>query len=188
MYIYMYLLITMHRSAVNHNSGPDDRPDDEEDLATIEAAVVALRRAQARRTLARLSERRGQRTGAQAALPDAVFELLDAVAAAERDGALTVSEAAAALGVDQPRASRLAAQALDARLLRRRADQEDGRRSLLTLTPSGRRTLARIGAFRRGVIAEATGSWSAEDRAVFAALLHRFTQDFTHVTTPTPDT
>ena len=77
-----------------------------EDL--VERALTGLRRAQKRRALARLSERRGERTGPYAALPDAVFELLDAVEAACI--APTVTEAAGELAVDQPRASRLAAQ------------------------------------------------------------------------------
>lgn len=148
------------------------------ELAAIERAVVALRRAQTRRTLARLSVRRGVRTGRHGALPDAVFELLDAVAAAaDRGTPVTVTEAATALAVDQPRASRLAGQALDAGLLRRTADQRDGRRSLLTPTPEGRRTLARISDFRRQVIAEATAAWSPDDQALLATLLTRFVDD-----------
>ncbi|MEV6230756.1 MarR family winged helix-turn-helix transcriptional regulator [Saccharopolyspora shandongensis] len=149
------------------------------DAADIEAAVVALRRAYKRRALARLSERRGVRTGHHAELPDAVFELLDAVESAEdRGGALTVTDAAAVLGVDQPRSSRLAAQALNAGLLRREADQHDGRRSLLALTGEGREVLAKIRDFRRRVIAEATADWAGEDRAALARLLTRFVRDF----------
>ncbi|MEU5852467.1 MarR family winged helix-turn-helix transcriptional regulator [Saccharopolyspora shandongensis] len=109
----------------------------------------------------------------------AVFELLDAVESAEdRGGALTVTDAAAVLGVDQPRSSRLAAQALNAGLLRREADQHDGRRSLLALTGEGREVLAKIRDFRHRVIAEATPDWAGEDRAALARLLTRFVQDF----------
>ncbi|MFF4353075.1 MarR family winged helix-turn-helix transcriptional regulator [Streptomyces sp. NPDC001530] len=150
-----------------------------EDTAAIETAVVALRRAHRQRTLARLSERRGERTGRHAELPDAVFELLDAIdSAAERDAPLTVTEAAAALGVDQPRSSRLAAQALKAGLLRREADQRDGRRSLLALTTEGHAALARIRDFRHRVIAEVTADWTAEDREALARLLTRFVQGY----------
>ncbi|WP_240506967.1 MarR family winged helix-turn-helix transcriptional regulator [Thermoactinospora rubra] len=155
------------------------KPDADPDVAEIEAAVVALRRSQRRRALARLARDRGARPE----LPEAVFELLDAVEAAEREGAApTVTEAADALGVDQPRSSRLAAQALQSGLLRRVADQRDGRRSLLALTPRGREALARIREFRRGVIAEATAGWPAEDRAALARLLTRFVRDFGSVT------
>ncbi|MEU1511197.1 MarR family winged helix-turn-helix transcriptional regulator [Streptomyces sp. NPDC005811] len=153
------------------------------ETAAIERAVVALRRAQRRRNLARLAERRGERGGAHAALPDGVFDLLDTVeSATERGETLTVTEAAAALAVDQPRASRLAAQALLAGLLRRQADQRDGRRSLLTLTPDGHATLARMHDFRHRVVAETVADWPAGDREALARLLTRFVRDFTHLT------
>ncbi|MFJ9590425.1 MarR family winged helix-turn-helix transcriptional regulator [Streptomyces acidicola] len=152
------------------------------DVADIETAVVALRRSRQRRALARLAERRGEHAGHQAGLPEAAFELLDVVEAAEGQGsALTVTEVAALLGVDQPRSSRLTAQALAAGLLRREADQHDGRRSLLALTPEGRDVLARIRTFRRGVIVEATASWTTEDRAALAHLLTRFVRDFSAI-------
>jgi DNA-binding MarR family transcriptional regulator len=153
------------------------------DVAAIERAMVVIRRAQVRRGLARLATSRGARSGEHARLPDAVFELLDAVdAATTNGGAPTVTEMAAALGIDQPRASRLAAQALDAELLRRSADQADGRRSLLALTTDGRRALDEMHAFRQQVISEATAAWTDEDRAVFAGLLARFVQDMAAIT------
>lgn len=148
------------------------------DVAAIETAVVAVRRSHRRRTLARLSERRGENTGPLASLPDAVFELLDAVQGTEQGEALTVTQTAAILGVDQPRASRLAAHALEAGLLRREADQADGRRSLLALTPAGTKVLAGIQSFRQRVIDEATSGWSDGDRAELARLLTRFVTDF----------
>jgi DNA-binding MarR family transcriptional regulator len=151
------------------------------ETAAIERAVVTLRRAQRRRNLARLAERRGERTGEGARLADGVFELLDAV---EEGEALTVTQAAAALGVDQPRASRLAAQALEAGLLRREADQRDGRRSLLTPTEDGRAALARIRGFRGRMVAEAMTDWPAEDRAALARLLPRFVRDFSALSDP----
>ncbi|MEW2219725.1 MarR family transcriptional regulator [Streptomyces sp. NPDC006990] len=157
----------------------------EPDVAALESALVALRRAQKRRALARLAERRGERTGPHAGLPDAVVELVDAVAAEDEAGStLTVTEAAAVLGVDQPRASRLAAQARDAGLLRREADQQDGRRSLLVLTGEGRALLARVREFRGSVVAEALRDWPEPDRAALARLLTRFVRDFTALTAP----
>ncbi|MFI6579258.1 MarR family winged helix-turn-helix transcriptional regulator [Nocardiopsis sp. NPDC050513] len=157
----------------------DGNPD--VDGAEIEAAVNALHRSRRRRALARLAERRGEHTAT--GLPDGVFELLDAVAsAADEETALTVTEAAAVLGVDQPRSSRLAAQAVAAGLVRRVADQHDGRRSLLAPTPQGRGVLARIRDFRRRAVAEATADWPADDRAALARLLTRFVRDFDAVT------
>jgi DNA-binding MarR family transcriptional regulator len=148
-------------------------------VAAIEEAVVALRRSQKRRALARLARRDGE----QADLPDAVYELLDAIAAAtERGESLTVTEVTAHLDVDQPRASRLASLALDAALIRREADQRDGRRSLLVLTPAGEDVIARIHDFRRRTIAEATRGWSDDDRAALARLLPRLVRDFNALT------
>jgi DNA-binding MarR family transcriptional regulator len=148
-----------------------------EGVAAIERALVALRRSQSRRALARLSAKAEAGNGIEAPArpPDMVFELLDAIEAA---GAATVTESAAALGVDQPRASRLAAQAVQARLLRRESDQFDGRRSLLVLTGDGREALARVRAFRAAAVAAATKNWAARDRDDLARLLTRFVDDF----------
>jgi DNA-binding MarR family transcriptional regulator len=154
----------------------DDR---EAQIIAIETGVVALRRAQRRRGLARLARRTGERPGGHAALPDAAFEFLDVLAAAaERGESMTVTDVATQLDVDQPRASRLAGLALNAALIRREADQRDGRRSLLVLTADGNDALDRIHGFRRRIIAEATTSWSDADRAALARLLPRFVQDF----------
>ncbi|MET7641093.1 MarR family winged helix-turn-helix transcriptional regulator [Streptomyces sp. NPDC005438] len=146
----------------------------------VELALTGLWRARKRHALARLSERRGERTGPHATLPDAVFELLDVVEAA--DTAPTVTEVAGELAVDQPRASRLVAQALNAGLLRREADQRDGRRSLLTLTEDGVDVLATVRGFRRRVISEATAGWPSPDREALAELLTRFVRDYARVT------
>ena len=167
----------MHWETMNRK--PDSCPEDGADLAALDTALAALRRSQSRRALARLSERR---RGGGAPVPAAVFALIDAVAAGHPP--LTVTDAAGSLGVDQPRASRLAAQAIDAGMLRRVADQNDGRRSILVATPRGRRALEHIGAFRRQVIAEATADWPDTDRKTLAHLLTRFVEDFTQVTDP----
>lgn len=171
----MYLYSSMHEVIVT---------DKATQVAAIEAALVALRRAQRRRALAGMSRRRSQPSGVPAALPDAVFELLDVLATATEHGeSLTVTDVAAQLDVDQPRASRLAASALEATLIRREADQRDGRRSLLRLTADGEEVLNRIHDFRRDAVAEATNGWSDDDRAALARLLPRFVDDFAALTT-----
>ncbi|WP_338774739.1 MarR family transcriptional regulator [Nocardia vulneris] len=81
---------------------------------------------------------------------------------------------AAALGVDQPRASRLVAQAVSLGLLERTADQRDGRRSVLRLTADGDRAIAAAEAGRRSAMAAAMADWTAAERAEFARLLSRF--------------
>jgi DNA-binding MarR family transcriptional regulator len=133
-------------------------------VAAIEAAMVAVRRRQSRRVLARAAGASGVDIAAQ--------EVLDAVDAA--GGAVGVTGIAEALDVDQPRASKLVAAAVRAGLLRREADQADGRRSVLALTAAGRDRLDRMHAFRRGRFAAAMDDWTDAERAAFADLLTRF--------------
>ncbi len=129
--------------------------------------MVAIRRSQRRRALARRAGHPAEGT--------AVFEVVDAVEAAEEAGVpATVSTIAAALDVAQPRASKLVAAAVDAGLLRREADQADGRRAFLVRTEAGRTASEQVHAFRRGAFAAAMAGWSERDRAEFARLLGQF--------------
>lgn len=135
-----------------------------EPVVTVEAAMVAVRRQQSRRALARAD-------GAAAA-DIAVQEVLDAVEAA--GGPVGVTGIAEALGVDQPRASKLVTAAVAAGLVRREADQADGRRSRLALTAAGRERLAAVRELRRARFGAAMAGWSADEQATFATLLARF--------------
>jgi hypothetical protein len=60
------------------------------------------------------------------------------------------------------------------RLLERGADQRDGRRSLLALTPAGRDELEAVHRSRQAVFAQAMADWSVAEREQLAALLSRF--------------
>jgi DNA-binding MarR family transcriptional regulator len=122
--------------------------------------MVAIRRSQSRRALSR-----------QMTVDPAVFGVLDAV---EERGPSSVTDLAEVLGVDQPRASRLVAKAVDEGFLVRQADQGDGRRSLVSLTASGREQVDTAHSSRREVFARAMAGWSAEERAIFARLLTEF--------------
>ena len=134
-------------------------------MGAIERAMVTLRRSWTRRSL----QRRGARSGAGAAA--AAFQVLDAIEGATEDGGLmTVNGVADALGVDQPRASRLVARVVEAGLVRRGADPRDGRRSVLTLTGRGGRVLAEAHRTRRAAVEAALAGWSARDRATFARI------------------
>ena len=139
------------------------------DLAVIEAAMVAIRRSQTRRILARRAAKGGVE-------PDiAIHEIVDAVEAAEETGgAATVSSIAAALDMAQPRVSKLVAAAVSAGLLERGADQADGRRALLVRTAAGREMSDHVHQFRRERFEAAMSGWSDADRAAFARLLARF--------------
>ncbi|WP_245567274.1 MarR family winged helix-turn-helix transcriptional regulator [Nocardia vinacea] len=135
---------------------------EEHDAVTVavEAAMVRIRRRQTRGTL-----------GKGSPVPIAVFRVLDAVAGANAD---TVGALAPALGVDQPRASRLVAQAVSSGHLERVADQQDGRRAVLQLTPAGYAAVSAARAGRRAAMAAAMADWTDRERTEFARLLGRF--------------
>jgi len=137
---------------------------DGDPVVAVETAMVAVRRRQTRRALAGAAGAPAADTAAQ--------DVLDALEAAT--GPLGVTGVAEALGVDQPRASKLVATAVQAGLVRREADQADGRRSRLALTAAGRRRLAAVHDARRARFAAAMTDWSTVERAAFADLLTRF--------------
>ncbi|WP_330249198.1 MarR family winged helix-turn-helix transcriptional regulator [Nocardia sp. NBC_00565] len=135
---------------------------EEHDAVTkaVEAAMVRIRRRQTRGAL-----------GKDSPVPIAVFRVLDAVA---DSGAATVGTLAPTLGVDQPRASRLVAQAVSSGHLERVADQHDGRRTVLRLTPAGQDVVAAARDGRRTAMAAAMSDWTDRERKEFARLLARF--------------
>jgi DNA-binding MarR family transcriptional regulator len=109
--------------------------------------------------------------------------VLDAIEAAEQAGTpATVSGVAAALNVDQPRASKLVAAAVEAGLVRREADQADGRRALLVRTERGNILSEELHRFRRSIFATAMSDWTDADRAAFARLLTRFVESLAGMT------
>jgi DNA-binding MarR family transcriptional regulator len=143
------------------------------DVELVEQAMVAIRRRQTRRSLAARAAARDPRAGAATAA--AHVDVLDVLEAAEQAGAaVTVSNVAIALSVDQPRASRLVAAAVADGVVRRTADQTDGRRSLLVLTARGRAVVQRVHVFRQSAFAAAMSDWSSTERKEFARLLTRF--------------
>ncbi|MGW1738124.1 MarR family winged helix-turn-helix transcriptional regulator [Nocardia sp. NPDC001965] len=133
-----------------------------DDVERVERAMVAIRRRQTRRALAREGE-----------LARQSFDVLDVV---ESSPEPTVSAIAAALAVDQPRASKLVAVAVADGLVRRMADQADGRRSVLILTEQGRDVLSQSHQRRRAAFDKAMTGWTEGERAEFARLLDRFVQ------------
>ncbi|GAA2714537.1 MULTISPECIES: MarR family transcriptional regulator [Streptomyces] len=147
----------------------------EEAVAAVERAMVAIRRSQTRRSLARLASAEG---GRQVVDPT-LFGVLDAVE--ERGRSCTVTDVAAALGVDQPRASRLVLRAVEDGLLTRHVDPADRRRTLLELTASGKEQLQRAQRVRRAVFGKAMASWPESDRSEFARLITAFVASFGQV-------
>jgi DNA-binding MarR family transcriptional regulator len=136
--------------------------DNADPVAVVEAAMIAVRRRQTRRTFA-----------VDAGGPDPVQEVLDALEAAG-PAPIGVNGVATALGVDQPRASKLVAAAVSAGLVRREADQADGRRTNLVLTDAGRQQLEWVHGYRQQRFAAAMADWTPTERQTFADLLTRF--------------
>jgi DNA-binding MarR family transcriptional regulator len=157
---------------------PDgDHARDDEHVKAVERAMVAIRRSQSRRALTRLAEGRDE------AVSGSSVDVLDAIEAAEQAGTpATVSGIAATLNVDQPRASKLVAAAVEAGLVRREADQADGRRAPLVRTERGDALFEELHRFRRAVFATAMSDWTDADRAAFARLLTRFVESLAGIT------
>ncbi|MER6004372.1 MarR family winged helix-turn-helix transcriptional regulator [Nonomuraea angiospora] len=132
-------------------------------ISAVERAMVAIRRRQSRRVLAR-----------QQGVVGPEYEVLDVIEGG--GGSVTVSTVAQALSVDQPRASRLVAAAVAAGLVRREADQADGRKAWLVLTEAGQAALEQAHRARQAAFAAAMEEWPEEDRAEFARLLTRFVE------------
>jgi DNA-binding MarR family transcriptional regulator len=148
---------------------------DAKDITAVERAMVEIRRLQTRRILARIS---GQRSGARA--DPTLTTVVDALES-HAGTPCTVSTLATALGVDQPRASRLVARAVESGLVTRTADQLDARRTLLTLTRAGIQHAEAVHHFRRTLFAEAMADWSPRQTATFARLLTRFVDSYTQL-------
>lgn len=99
------------------------------------------------------------------------MRLLIALAQAQRS--LGVSAIGEAIGVDQPRASRLVSQGVELGLLKREADPDDARRTLIALTDKGRAISNRFRGAQRESVDMALDGFSDEERALLAQLLSR---------------
>lgn len=97
------------------------------------------------------------------------LRLLEALAAASHP--LSVSELGEAIGVDQPRASRLVQQAAALGLVRREADPDDARRTRIALTDDGSRLARGFRGERRERLQRALADFSDSERAELARLL-----------------
>jgi DNA-binding MarR family transcriptional regulator len=149
---------------------------DADPAAAVESAMVRIRRRQARRTLAQslAPSFTGAGEDGPGLTPDG-YAVLDVIEEAEESGGTaTVGSIADVMGVDRPRASKLVAAAVQAGLVRREADQEDGRRAPLVLSAAGRQHLRHVHELRRRRFAEAMVRWTAAERADFARLLTAF--------------
>lgn len=104
------------------------------------------------------------------------MRMLEALAAASAP--LSVSELGAAIGVDQPRASRLVQQGVAHGFLRREADPDDARRTRIALTDEGRGFARGLRGERRQMLSGALAAFSDEERAELARLLTKLADNW----------
>ncbi|WZH38388.1 MAG: MarR family winged helix-turn-helix transcriptional regulator [Microbacterium enclense] len=102
------------------------------------------------------------------------LRMLDALVAASAP--LTVSDIAEAVGVDQPRASRLVQQATQMGLVAREPDPDDARRTRVRLTPEGETLISGFRGRRRDAVRSALESFTDAERADLARLLAKFAE------------
>jgi DNA-binding MarR family transcriptional regulator len=95
-----------------------------------------------------------------------------------RRGPMRASELAGWLRADPSTVSRQVAALVKAGLLERRADPEDGRASILALTPKADGLVAAHEQRRAEHFAALLSGWSRDDLTRFADLLARFTADY----------
>ncbi|XPP26776.1 MAG: MarR family winged helix-turn-helix transcriptional regulator [Leucobacter sp.] len=104
------------------------------------------------------------------------MRMLEALVAAAEP--LSVSALGEAIGVDQPRASRLVQQAFERGLVRREADPEDARRTRIALTESGRWMAKRMTEERRESLEQALSALSPDEQSELARLLSKLADNW----------
>lgn len=159
------------------DAAPDDlaAPDDPDPIAAIERAISELRRSGARPKHQPGHHGPFGWKGSRHEHPFANMARYRLLSMLDRlgDGA-SVSELAAAIGVDQPRASRVVADCVERGLVTRSIDATDARRSVIALTDAGRAVLEERRRERRDAVERSLQGFSAVERAQFAELLARF--------------
>jgi DNA-binding MarR family transcriptional regulator len=94
-----------------------------------------------------------------------------------RLGALRQGALAELVHADPSTVSRHVTLLVDRGLVRRIADEQDGRASRLVVTPAGEAVLDQMRQERDTVLARVTAHWQPEELATFTRQLHRFVQD-----------
>ncbi|MGF6822884.1 DNA-binding MarR family transcriptional regulator [Microbacterium sp. ZKA21] len=117
----------------------------------------------------------GAGPGGRFAAP-AWMRMLEALAAASAP--LSVSELAEAVGVDQPRASRLVQQGVERGFVQREADPEDARRTRIALTDAGIRVARGAKGERRQALSTALEAFTEAERTELARLLNKLADNW----------
>lgn len=100
------------------------------------------------------------------------LDVLDVVHRTEGDA--TVGSIAEGMRLDPSRGSRLVSDMVGKGLLRRDASQDDGRRSVIAVTPLGHNIIDEMRSAKIAIIRDVVSDWPQEDIATFARLFDRF--------------
>ena len=92
----------------------------------------------------------------------------------EADGEVTVGGLAEQLAVDPSVASRMVSDCVSNGYLERAASQQDGRRTVLRITPEGLALRDRFRGQQRQAFEQITGDWPERERLEFARLLLKY--------------
>ncbi|MEU9048644.1 MULTISPECIES: MarR family winged helix-turn-helix transcriptional regulator [unclassified Kitasatospora] len=92
----------------------------------------------------------------------------------DSDKEITVGAVAELLGVDPSVASRMVTDNIKAGYLTRAASQQDGRRTVLLLSPEGADLMARFRRHQRAAFEYITADWAEHDRLEFARLMLKY--------------
>jgi DNA-binding MarR family transcriptional regulator len=99
----------------------------------------------------------------------------------DRDKEVTVGAIAELLGVDPSVASRMVSDSIKTGYLTRAASQQDGRRTVLHLSPAGTELVARLRRHQRDAYDHITADWSERDRLEFARLMLKYVDSLDHL-------
>ena len=113
------------------------------------------------------------------------IDVLDILRRAEGD--VTVGAIAEGMRIDPSRGSRVVADMVGRGLLKRGVSQEDGRRSIVEITPLGTSLLQEMRRTKMSVIEDVMDGWPAEDVETFARLFERFIDRFEYRLSPDTD-
>ncbi|MFF6877554.1 MarR family winged helix-turn-helix transcriptional regulator [Streptomyces sp. NPDC012474] len=149
----------------------NEAPVEDSVLNSVELAMIRIRRRQSRRSLARPVIE-----GMAEPLNLNTLSVIDAVdeGRSESDRDVTVGFVADRLAIDPSRASRIVADAVRSGFVRRVASQEDGRRSCLALTKTGREAVSAAHRTRQDFYSRALKDWNPDEQRHFARLLTKF--------------
>jgi DNA-binding MarR family transcriptional regulator len=92
-------------------------------------------------------------------------------------GPVSINRLASILGLDATTVTRQVATMEATKLVVRRSDPSDGRISLISLSPKGRRTMRAVQLARKERIASLLDDWAEDDRRQLGRLLARFNDD-----------